>query len=230
VNIGMDRNFLEAIKKAKGNFIFLHGDDDYFKKGTLYKILKLVSCNLDCGIVFLDVLNKKNMVRRIYGIDKFLMYTSIYATFMSSLIIKREDFYDIDNPERMVGTYIPQLYWIYSVIAKNPNILIISIDMYYNEDNNAPGGYIYSFAEVMIENYFSILERFIGKGLNEELIEYDKKRLVDRNLWYFEYGLKTKDKIFIKNFSEVFYKYYHKNDYFPQAWNKILELKEKYKI
>lgn len=125
--------------------------------------------------MYLDVLNKRNVAERIYGMDKFSMYASIYATFMSSLIMKREDLYKIDNLEEMIGTYIPQLYWMYAIMAKNPNTLIASYDIYYNEDNNAPGGYIYSFAEVMIKNYFSILNKFNGKGLNKELIEYDKK-------------------------------------------------------
>lgn len=56
------------------------------------------------------------------------------------------------------------------------------------------------------------------------------KKLVGRSLWYFEYGLKRKDKVFTKKFDEIFYEFYHENDYFQQAWSEILELKRRYKI
>lgn len=228
-NIGVDKNFLLAAQRSNGRYIFLHGDDDYFKEGSLSIILNLIKDHLDSGIVFLDVRKKDNNISLIYGLDNFIKYSSIYSTFVSSLIMKREEFYRIDNLEKKIGFNIPQLYWICSILEKNPKCLIIDGDVYYQEKDNAPSGYTYSFAEVMIKNYFGILEEFIGRGLNQDTLENEKSSLVRRSLWYFEYGLKRKDEIFIKNFEEIFCDVYKDKEYFKQVWEELLMIKKEFK-
>ncbi|MCJ7689735.1 MAG: glycosyltransferase, partial [Clostridiaceae bacterium] len=130
VNMGADVNFLLAAKKANGKYIFLHGDDDYFKNGSLSMILSLIKSNLDCGLVFLDVRQKNNTANLINGLDDFIKYISIYSTFVSSIIMRREDFYKIDNLEKKFGSNLPHLYWICSILEKNSKCLIINGDVY----------------------------------------------------------------------------------------------------
>jgi len=79
----------------------------------------------------------------------------------------------------------------------------------------------------MIRNYFTILQEFIGKGLTNDNIESEKDNLVARSLWYFEYGLKRKDDIFIKDFEKIFYEFYSNKEYFAEAWNELLTIKSR---
>ncbi|MGV8980205.1 glycosyltransferase family 2 protein [Clostridium sp.] len=224
-NFGADQNFLLSAKKANGKYIFLHGDDDYFKYGSLSMIMYSIKSNLDSGIIFIDVRKKDNNVHLIYGLDNFIRSVSIYSTFASSLIMNGDEFNKIDSVEKRIGSNIPQLYWICSILERISKCTIINSDIYYQEEDNAPGGYTYSFAEVMINNYFTILQEFIGRGLTKENVENEKDNLVARSLWYFEYGLKRKDDIFTKNFEKIFHKFYSDKEYFNEAWNELLAIK-----
>ncbi|MGH4123626.1 MAG: glycosyltransferase family 2 protein [Clostridium sp.] len=227
-NMGTDKNFILSAKKANGKYIFLHGDDDYFKDGSLSMIMCSLKKILDSGIIFIDVRKKDNNVNIVYGLDNFIHSVSIYSTFASSLIMNGYEFNKIGLVEKMSQSNLSNLYWICSILEKNSKCTIINSDIYYQEEDNAPGGYTYSFAEVMIKNYFTMLEQFVGRGLNKETIENEKDNLVGRSLWYFEYGLKRKDEVFIKNFEEIFYEFYSDKEYFNEAWKALLAIKEEF--
>ena len=137
-----------------------------------------------------------------------------------------EEFNKIDSVDKKNETNLSNIYWIGSILEKNSKCIIINSNIYYQEKNNAPGRYSYSFAEVMIKNYFEILEEFIGKGLYKETIESEKDNLVARSLWYLEYGLKRKDALFTKNFEGIFYEFYKDKPYFKQAWEELLKATE----
>lgn len=224
-NIGAEKNLTNAVRRSSGEYVFLHGDDDYFVSDSLYMLANEVRKNSNCGVVFIDVRDDSHTSRVLYGMEQFLLQTSIYSTFCSSIIIRRQELFSLQNLEEKYGSCLHHLHWIYAVLEKNPKSLIINANIYFQELDNAPDGYSYCFAEVMIQNYFNILKEFIGKGLNVQLIKHEKALLVNRSLWYLQFGLQRKELTFTKKFEEIFYKYYHEEEYFPEAWQEVLRIK-----
>lgn len=229
-NLGAEENFFIVLDKLQGEYIFPHGDDDYFKSGTLYELLNCIQNHHECSLFYINLLSDTGTAFTLSGMDKYLAYASIYSTFMSSFMLKKSDFDNIEDKRKFIGTRIPQLYLIYCILKANPTFLILCRKIYDKEADQAPGGYIYSFARVMIKGYFDILASFVGEGLTFQNIADEKKKLVRRTLWYYEYGLKRKDSLFVKDFEEIFIEYYKNETYFAETYSRILVLKQNYII
>lgn len=144
--------------------------------------------------------------------------------------MKKCDYDHINDKRKFKGSYIPQLYLIYCILKANPIFLILCRKIYNQEAEQSPGGYIYSFADTMIKDYFDILTSFVGEGLSLQNISDEKRKLARRALWYYEFGLKRKDCLFIKDFEKIFVEYYKNESYFTEVYKKILELKQNYII
>jgi glycosyltransferase involved in cell wall biosynthesis len=229
-NLGAVENLFIVLDKLRGEYLFPHGDDDYFKDGALYDLLNCVQSHTECSLFYIDVLSDSGTVFSMTGMDKYLGYASIYSTFISSFIMKKQDYDLIKDKRKFAVTYIPHLYMIYCILKANPNFLVLCRKIYDQEAEQSPGGYIYSFADTMIKGYFDILTAFVGEGLSLQNVSDEKRKLARRTLWYYEFGLKRKDLLFIKDFEEIFMEYYKNEPYFSEAYGKVLELKQSYII
>lgn len=227
-NLGAVENLLIVMDELQGEYLFPHGDDDYFKDGTLTELLDCVRNHPECGLFYINILSDTGAVLSLAGMDRYLGYASIYSTFISSFLMKKSDYDQIKDKRKFAGSYIPHLYLIYSILKANPEFSILCRKIYDQEAEQAPGGYIYSFADTMIKDYFDILTSFEGEGLSHQNISDEKRKLVHRSLWYYEFGLKRKDSLFIKDFEKVFTEYYKNEPYFTEAYGKILKLKQNY--
>jgi acetyltransferase-like isoleucine patch superfamily enzyme/glycosyltransferase involved in cell wall biosynthesis len=214
-NIGGDQNIAVTMQKSKGKYILLHGDDDFFNPGILNKILGIIMNNQECGLYFLYVLNDNKEVRVLKGMDQFLRETSIYSTFMSSIIIPRAEFLKLEDPFKLMDTNFNQVYLQYSILENNPNFCIIN-DSSFSYAGNQPEGY--SFAKVFMENYFYVINFFKDKGLSDEVIQEEKKKtlytmLLPRLHLYHQNNMHE----FISDFEDYFIKYYKEESYFEHA-------------
>ncbi len=229
-NLGAVENLFIVLDKLQGAYLFPHGDDDYFKDGTLVELLNCVQNHHECSLFYINVLSDTGTAVTMTGMDKYLGYTSIYSTFISSFLLKKSDYDQIKDKRKFGRSYIPHLYLIYSVLKENPNFSVFCRKIYDQEAEQAPGGYIYSFAETMIRDYFDILTSFSGEGegLSLQNISDEKRKLIRRTLWYYEFGLKRKDTLFMKDFEKIFTEYYKDESCFTEAYGKILELKQRY--
>lgn len=125
-NIGPDANFLQCMKLASGKFVHLLSDDDVMMEEALPKILLYLKTYDDVGLVYLytkgfrgNYISPENCSapakcppEDIYTTDKilFMNYAGYYWGFMSSFIISKQYFDEIDNPEQYFGTYWLQSY------------------------------------------------------------------------------------------------------------------------
>ena len=53
-NLGMDKNFHQCVKYAKGEYIWFCGQDDIFMDGALAKILEILDNHSNLGIIYLN--------------------------------------------------------------------------------------------------------------------------------------------------------------------------------
>ncbi|BBK75633.1 glycosyltransferase [Clostridium butyricum] len=224
-NIGGDNNIALVTKKAKGKYIMLHGDDDYFKDDTIYKLVNIINNNQEKSLFFINVLSCDNKVEDCDGINEFLKKTSINSGFISSIIMKRQEYEKVKEPFKFIDSGFNQIYLQYMILLKNPKCLIINSPIFTYEGNKPQG---YNFGKVFIKNYLDILNYIKDYGLNEEVIKEEKLKIIQSTIlpWY-KNIIENKIDIDISGFYQYFYEYYKDESYFEQVSNIIEEIKRK---
>lgn len=188
-NIGADGNFLQCMKHAEGKYIYLLSDDDVLIEGALPRILDFLSHSDDMGLVYLSTANFYIRYRSrndcvfpvltapndIVTTDKnlFMRYAYFYWGFLSSFIIQRKRFQEIQKPEEYFGTYWLQSY-IHILCAKGPDTKLgivgdfcVGAGVYLQQNNT-------DTALVDGVNYRKMLDFAIDAG-------FDRKQL---DKWY----------------------------------------------
>ncbi|MBU3191620.1 glycosyltransferase [Clostridium bowmanii] len=227
-NIGPDKNIALTIEKSKGIYFILHGDDDYFKENTIYPLMDVINKNTASSLLFINVLSNKNDVVIYNGIDEFLQATSIAASFISSIIIKREAFNKIEEPFKYVDTSFNQIYLQYNILLDNPTFTLINRSIFNYEGTNPSG---YNFGKVFIKNYLDILYYFIPYGLNQNLISRDKLQILQTTLlpWYRRI-IENKIDIDTENYDDYFIEYYKDEPYFNDTLKLFNDIKDAAKV
>lgn len=115
-NLGVDKNFWSVIKNAKGEYVHLLADDDYYNQNSIKRILDKISIyNLDAVLLsnnFLNTLNGK-IIRNeeMYAEDilcqadgeKFFFHENLKTLCLSNIVVKRSRCLEITNVERYFG-------------------------------------------------------------------------------------------------------------------------------
>ncbi|AUS95090.1 hypothetical protein CDQ84_03710 [Clostridium thermosuccinogenes] len=223
-NIGPERNFISCIKKANGKYVLLHGDDDYFKAGTLYKLLNIIMKISNCSLYFINVLKDDQSVEILEGLDVFLKETSINSTFASSILFSKEEFDCIDDICKFIGSSINHLYWQFMLLKKNPTFCLINESIFYQDKNENSG---YNYGEVFIKNYLAILNYFVEDGsLSAEVVKEDKKKILDSTIFYwYKYILDNNLDLDVSNLENIFIEHYKDEPYFEKAHSIIKAIK-----
>lgn len=115
-NIGAARNYIECYNNAKGKFVYLLADDDVLLDGALEQITSFLDTHSDISLLYLNHVFFRdvyegvgkctapyiNISEDIVTLNKteFMKYAGMRITFTPSLVISREDYLLIDNPEQ----------------------------------------------------------------------------------------------------------------------------------
>jgi len=230
INIGADRNIYKASEQAIGKYIFLHGDDDIFLDNTIYVILDIIKNNSTCGIFFVNVLNDNKRVDISNGMGNYLRETSIYSTFISSLIFNRDEYLKIEDRDLFVEKNFNQVYLQYSILKNNSQYCVINNSIfYYLGSLNMP--LEVSWAKIFIKNYIDVINYFKDNDLTSEEISIDKKRILEEVILpRYTLALRGLISINYSDFEDVFIEYYKEESYFEYFHNLIKDLQKKYII
>ncbi|MDF2924158.1 MAG: hypothetical protein K0R57_3072 [Paenibacillaceae bacterium] len=172
-NMGADPNILTVIKLARGKFVKWQGDDDFSVEGTLPYLLHILHNHGECGVVQIFVINNDGRVWSGNGMSSYLEATSIYATFITSTILRREDLERVEEADLFLSSSLNQLYLQYAVLEKNPRFCIVNNNMFTYADLSSDE---YNFGEVFLRSYQLILLSFVGRGLTQEDIAREKRQ------------------------------------------------------
>lgn len=218
-NIGADRNIYHVMRQAHGSFIKMQGDDDYFVEGTLIPLIDIVKKHRECGIIHIHVHNNDRRVYQTEGMQEFLRASTIMSTFISGIILRKEDLEQVEEPTKFIESTLNQMYLQYAILSKNPKFCVVNQSMFYYGANQPSG---YNFGEVVFRSYQSILRYFIGKGLTEDDVRAEKSRSLFNFIlpWYRgiianRYGTDT------DRFEEIFTEHYRDEPYYEQVLNEI---------
>lgn len=213
-NVGADRNIIEALNRGTGKFIASHGDDDYFAPFSIYKIINKLYENRDCSVFYMfnrtDASKKKN-----FGINNFIKDVSFYCTFISGIILKKNDYKSIEDKYKFVHFKLNQVYLQLLMLKDNEEYCVLYDYFLEQSGERKPDGY--NFAEVFINNYLEILNYFKQYGLNDNVIRDDKKKLMESMILPWYRRIKSGEiKLGVTNIDEYINKYYKDEPYFEE--------------
>jgi abequosyltransferase len=221
-NIGADLNIAHVSSLAKGSFIKLNGDDDYWRDGALIDFIGIVLQNLDCALIHTNHFNSDGQVFCLEGCDQFLTHTSNNAVHMTMNTMKRSVWDQIEDKSKYAYTSINQIYWFYDILSLDPKFCIINRDLYYYA-GVAPEGY--NVGEVVIKHFLDALQHYEGRALKSETIrEEKKKRLYQVILPLYEIIVTHGYSSDVSNYEEYYTEYYANEDYYEEGLLKLRQL------
>ena len=116
-NIGGDRNFLKCVEEAKGEYVWLFGDDDLMPDGSVARVLEFLRGNNPGLLISIDV----DAAPRMYG-DYCAMLKDVgddiilAHTLISANIFKR-DLFDMDLAVEKLWVQYAHMFGIMSRMA-----------------------------------------------------------------------------------------------------------------
>lgn len=188
-NLGMDGNFVQCFKIAKGKYVWVLGDDDFLLPGSLKRIVQKLSDDEEYGLMHLS-LEKTNL-------DDFVVYKksnafvsdiSYWITFISANIVNTKYVKEIDF-DKYMGTFFTLIPLYFTAVYKEQFNIFCSFKVLDSGKNsNTNGGY--NYFEVFTKNYFSIWKEFKRK-LGLTLFQYEKEKfnLFRRHISCFTIGI-----------------------------------------
>lgn len=222
-NIGGDKNILYVPTYANGQFVFLHGDDDYFMDGSLVNVYNFVKDNTDNSFIFFQVTKNDKSVKNITSVDEFVAkITGTSSAFMSSIMMKKCFYDELKDKEKFIDSGLNQIYILLSILECYPKACIINYSLFYYE-NNLSGGY--NWPKVFIENYLNLLRYFTDKNvLSQRIYNFEKERVLKQSAieWLGVFKENNRMKEFhmdtLKHYVD---KYYKNEEYYKESYELI---------
>ncbi|EFM12995.1 glycosyl transferase family 2 [Paenibacillus curdlanolyticus YK9] len=217
-NIGAERNIVKLLDEARGDYMLLHGDDDFFHDMTIMPLLHLINTNRSSSVIFIDVLNDNAQVESGEGLDAFIARASINSGFLSSVILERAIYEQMEDKSAFIGTGFNHIYLQLEAIRRKPGFTAINKSMFAYAGNDPAG---YNFGEYFIAGYLRILRHFEQRGLSAEALKHEKGNMLASTIlpWYkriVEQGLGTD----LTGFEDIYTAHYKDEPYYEAvlAW------------
>lgn len=221
-NIGGDLNIAYVSTLAKGSFIKLQGDDDYWLNGALIDFIGILLEHLDCALIHTMPFLPDNRVYTLEGGDLFLAHTSNNAMQISMNTMKRSVWDQIEDKSKYAYTSINQIYWFYEILMIDPKFCMINHNFHLNA-GIAPEGY--NIGEVCIKHFLDALHHYEGRTLKRETIHEEKKKRF-YNVILPLYGTIVRNKFpsDVSNLERYYTDYYANEDYYEDGLLKLREI------
>ncbi len=165
-NIGADRNFLKCIQLARGEYVWLFGDDEILNPKGIQRILKYLELKPDLIVAesarqeteifksYIELLEKLTVSDPIFPVHQTLITRNIF----------KKEIFDMSFAKKMIHTNYAHLYGLISKLKKDCKIIVIS----KNESAFSVRDIRAEFADppINLEKKLVELNRFIAKEIN----------------------------------------------------------------
>lgn len=165
-NIGADRNFLKCIQLARGEYVWLFGDDEILQPKGIQLILKYLELKPDL-IVAESTRQETEIFKSYVELLKKLVVSDpifpVHQTLITRNIFKKEIF-DMSFAQEMIHTNYAHLYGLINKLKKDCKIIVFSKSesAFSVRDIRAD----FSDPPINLEKKLVELNRFIAKEIN----------------------------------------------------------------
>ena len=221
-NVGLDGNITQAYRLANSRFVLVFGDDDVLIDGSIEKIYKILSSNLDAGVVYIDSFGFTGDYREKIPVDNlgeywkyfnkksFIKKVNYYFTYTSGNIINKSLIDSKLNVDRFLGTNLNLLNWIITGLFTAHYNIFISDRLIGTKTENTGG---YGFCETFAKNGNYVFESFTKEdNIPAEYFDVINDRMIVNYLPYLINLFKENSKSYIpENYKELLTPIYKKN-------------------
>ena len=139
INIGAEANYIECIRKSKGEYIWIIGDDELVYKNGIKIVCDILNQKIYDFIIVKDInydlkFNESKSFQNFYEMIEYMSYVNPHFILAHSLIscniFKKKDF-KIDLMQKHILTDYSLMYGIYLSFFKNRQQLV-NIHIYNN--------------------------------------------------------------------------------------------------
>jgi len=218
-NIGVSKNIQKVLELSKGEYINLHGDDDYFNDGVYNTIIDMIDSNRECDLMYLSMKWHPLIIKRGIGMSNY-QTDSGTGGWISGMVINNDAYTKILDKEKFLYSSLNHIYIQLELLRFNPNYCILSGQI-NRADTGSAGAYGYNIMEVAIQNYLDILYNFRNNGLTNQEIEYHKLTSLDITFPLVRWILQSRLPLSIDGGIEIFTKYYEGEPYFDSKLEQL---------
>lgn len=186
-NIGPDANFIQCYQAARGEYVWIFGDDDILVPGGLRILLgHLETRKYDLlylkTFAFRDRYKEKEISRfsgsiKVFASARdFALYTCTNLTFITANISRKAAFRDLPIQEfnKLIGSNLGQLAWIFSLLRGNPQCACVLDELVAARVDNSGGiGTCHVFGTTLrgiVNEYFGV-QSPIGRAILNRTIQ-----------------------------------------------------------
>lgn len=136
-NLGMDGNFLNSVRHARGEYVWLSGQDDIFEEGALEKFYAICNRHPEVDFIFFNYRTLGDDMEEealppelsisndmyVHSAKEFFDVIDYAPSFLNSAITRRK-FWDIAPVEEYFDTFYVQMgVWLYCFHDKNTYVV-----------------------------------------------------------------------------------------------------------
>jgi acetyltransferase-like isoleucine patch superfamily enzyme len=178
-NVGLDENVYSCLKNARGDYFWLLGDDDLPVSNAVQCILEAIQAFNSPPVIYLRA--KPSDVRisdyddsptkadwRHKTPSEFLQDVGVWATFMSSIVIRR-DCIPLDFVKMQSGTSLTPTALILAAVGQGDGVVISNQPLVHSRGGNAGG---YNAGTVFTRSLKELLKKSRQFGYSKESLDY----------------------------------------------------------
>ena len=249
-NIGGAKNFLYLWANARGKYTWLLGDDDYITCGSVKYLLDVIEKNKDVSVISMPamVLSPGSFdMRRGMGMNEFLLRSTFMTTYIAGMVLRTDDLRRVLFVNRLMDdgflskSRLGQVALQYEILKDNPQfvtlygIFVNSLEsgkaVYITKEEYIEKGKKYGLPDlgtVFIDEYFTILQRYLSFGITDEALKVEKKSLYDRFLvnWC-KLSVSMCVRWRADNVLHYYEKYYRNEAYYKEGYDRLKSILDK---
>ncbi len=191
-NLGMDRNFDQVVRRARGEFVWIISDDDHLTDpGAVRKVLEAIAAAPDVAAIFANYEDAAQPIDKNYlNVDgnTFFRVTRFKSTLASSCVINKKlwESYDLSG---YYGTYWTHIgYLVRALSERNGSVLrdVLVEQIHYGQKEPRWGkrGTFFNVGIDLAKIYLH-LERL---GYSREIADQARRYVKAKNKWNIPYA------------------------------------------
>jgi abequosyltransferase len=186
-NIGADANFIRCYELARGEYVWIFGDDDIIVPGGLKEILRSLETR-EFDLIYIHSkgfrdryapANIPKFSRRMKVFSRpedFALHAYTGLTFISGNIVRKSALEDLPHPDfrKFIGTNLAQVSWTFSLLRENPRCAFLQDDLVAGrQDNSGEHGTCQVFGtnlQALVNEFFG-LQSPVGRAILNRTIQ-----------------------------------------------------------
>lgn len=221
-NVGAEKNIHCALRESAGEYVTVAGDDDYSFDGSLQDLLSAVAAYRGAALFHLVNRAIPLDVRKGSGAAAYVGQVGYFMTWLSAVIMRRDLYHAIRDPEKYDYTRLPQVYLQMEMLRQNPDFVVLT-RRFFRLGTGEHGGSDDRFAETFIRDYLKILTA--EATISPDVLSAEKWRLMEGKILPTCERIRAEGRaLSFRQIFDIIDEYYAKEPYYPQIVDRLRKI------